>query len=497
MRAFVGWVPTVTGRLSFSRVGDAQSGDRAICNNTATVDRDGFLFGSHTRTSHDGPFPAFIMRWMGRVPDVHYLVSMRVDEAMLPVQALKQQSDDPKQAPVNLELDREGALTGEIVFFSLGKALPRPIGEKMQRLRQLAREGRAPSCTQVKRREKRDQAEAIIGEIWDELKAGFGRQEKLPAFGRVHVRLLRTGQCEMLVDEDDLHTTRAVKVAQSVALAGGILDRQHQAFQVATAAAARQCFFFLRDLAHRHYHHHPNSDLLTTTYAWALDEDEHWRRETQYGLVRLAISERRRDTAETFKRALGIIAYAEAFQKHLCGWLSQFDAPPVRSPLGFAYDFASLRASIDASLKVRELKDNQRRQTFLFVFGFVVTCLGLVVAGLRTLDEPPDSAAPFITTVAFLTAYPVQSLVGAAILASALDLAFLRVSLRPPYLDGWTGGLGRAVEAVMGSLMWRRVSRGAAYAAGILIIAAVVSGALAIAAWAYREAFHLVTPPAG
>jgi hypothetical protein len=165
--------------------------------------------------------------------------------------------------------------------------------------------------------------------------------------------------------------------------------------------------------------------------------------------------------------------------------------------LGFAYDFASLRASIDASLKVRELKDNQRRQTFLFVFGFVVTCLGLVVAGLRTLDEPPDSAAPFITTVAFLTAYPVQSLVGAAILASALDLAFLRVSLRPPYLDGWTGGLGRAVEAVMGSLMWRRVSRGAAYAAGILIIAAVVSGALAIAAWAYREAFHLVTPPAG
>jgi len=493
MRVFVGWVPTVTGRLSFSRIGDADFGDRTICNNTATVDGDGFLFGSHTRTSHDGPLPAWVMRRLGRVPDVHYLVSLRVAEAALPVQAPKGQADDPLQSPVNSETDKEGALAGEIVFFSKGKALPKSVQDHLTSLREIAREGRAPSCNQAKRRQNRDRGEELIGEIWNDLTGRFAKRQKLPGFGRLKIRVLRTGQCEIQVEEKDLFTTGAVKASQTIALQEGTLDTSTESFQSAAAAAARQCFFFMRDLAHRHYHHHMNSDLLTTTYLWSLETDEHWRRETQYGLVRLAISERRRDTAETFKQTLGIIAYAEAFQRHLCGWLSQFNAPPVRSPLAFAYDFAALRASIDASLKVREQKDGQRRQSLLFAFGFVVTCLGLIVSGFRTSSTVPPSAAAFVSGVSFLARYPIQSLIGAAIFAGAVDLAFLRVSLRPPILDGWNGGLGRAVEAVMGSLMWRRASRSAAFFVGMLMILAVIAAAITVAAYAYRFAFALFT----
>lgn len=493
MRAFVGWTPTVTGRLSFSRVGDAQAGDRTICNNTATITGDGFLFGSQTRTSRDGPFPPFVMRRLGRTPDTHYLVNLRVAEALLPVTAPKAQVEDPDKTPVNLERDLEGALVGEVVFFSKGKFLPNSVDEQITTLRSLARDGRAPSCDQVRRREKRDAAERVISEIWADLKGRFARQEKLPGFGRVQIRLLRTGQCEVMVEEADLYTTREVKAAQLLGVQGGAPDYQASGFQTAAAAAARQCFFFIRDLAHRHYHHDAHSDLLTTTYAWSLETDEHWRRETQYGLVRLAISERRRDTAETFKRALGIIAYAEAFQKHLCGWVSQFDAQPMRSSLAFAYDFASLRGSIDASLKVRELKDGQRRQSFLFVFGFVVTCLGIVVTGLRSLDEPPVSAQGFANSIGVLTNFPVQALLAAALFAYVLDLAFLRVALRPPYLQGWTGGLGRAVEAVMGSLMWRHFSRGFAFGVGLILIVLVTLGAFAVTGVAFAKLFELLT----
>ncbi len=493
MQVFVGWVPTVTGRLSFSRIGDADLGDRTICNNTATVDGDGFLFGSHTRTSHDGPLPAIVMRLLGRVPDVHYLVSLRVAEAVLPVQALKSQAEDPTKAPVNMEADREGALSGEIVFFSKGKALPSTIKERLTALRRIAREGRAPSCNQANRRQKHVQGEKLISEIWADLRDRFAKRQKLPGFGRLKIRLLRTGQCEVQVDEKDLFTTAAVKTAQTIAHQEGTLDTSTESFQSAAAAAARQSFFFVRDLAHRHYHHHVNSDLLTTTYLWSLESDEHWRRETQYGLVRLAISERRRDTAETFKQTLGIIAYAEAFQRHLCGWLSQFDGPPVRSPLAFSYDFAALRSSIDASLKVREQKDGQRRQSLLFVFAFVVTCLGLIVSGLRAQTPVPESAKPFIAGVTFLTDYPIQSLAAAAIFAGAVDLAFLRMSLRPPILAGWNGGLGRAVEAVMGSLMWRNASRGFAYFVGMVLIALVVAAAAVVAGLAYHLAFTFFT----
>lgn len=491
MRVFVGWTPTVTGRLSFSRVGDAHAGDRTICNNTATEAGDGFLFGSQTRTSRDGPFPALIMRWLGRTPDTHYLVNLRVAEAQLPVTAPKAQADDPTKSPVNLERDHEGALVGDVIFFSKGRFLPKSVETGITALRTLAREGRAPSCDQAKRRMKRDAGARLFGEIWSDLTDRFAKQEKLPGFGRVGIRLLRTGQCEVLVEETDLYTSREVKAAQALRALGGTPDLQSAGFQVASAAAARQCFFFMRDLAHRHYHHDPHSDLLTTTYAWSLENDEHWRRETQYGLVRLAIAERRRDTAETFKRALGIIAYAEAFQKHLCGWAARFDAPPVRSSLAFAYDFASLRASIDASLKVRELKDGQRRQSFIFVFGFMVTCLGLVATGLRAHQPQPASAAGFVQALATLTAYPWQALAAAALFAFILDLSFLRVALRPPYLQGWTGGLGRAVEAVMGSLMWRHVSRGLAFLAGLLLLALVTLGAGAVAYLAFSQLFHL------
>lgn len=493
MRVFVGWVPTVTGRLSFSRIGDAHTGDRTVCNNTATLNGDGFLFGSETRTSRDGPFPAAVMRRIGRVPDVLYITRLKVAAADLPVQAPKAQTDDPCSAPVTLEHDQEGALEGEVMFFSWGKALPKSLRSKVSKLKALASEGRAPGCSQVDRLNKYKSFHSLSDEIWADLTNRFAAGEKLPGFGKIQVRLLRTGQCEITVRRDSLYTTRSMKSAHKVSIKTGRLVVDDDAMSLASASAARQSFFFIRDLAHRHYHHHPDSDLLTTTYSWSIDDDEHWRRETQYGLVRLAISERRRDTAETFKRSLGIIAYAEAFQRHLCGWISQSHSQPIRSPLGFAYDFSALRSSIDASLKVRELRDTQRRQTLIFVFGFVITCLGILITSIRIIDPPPETASEFRNFLKLMVSHPLLSLFVAAILAWAIDLTFMGISLRPRILGGWPGGLGRAVEAVMGSLMWRKVDRAAAFTAGLTMLVVITLSAAWVAFTAYREAFQWLT----
>ena len=57
----------------------------------------------------------------------------------------------------------------------------------------------------------------------------------------------------------------------------------------------------------------------------------------------------------------------------------------VRSKWGFAYDFASIRSSMDASPKVRELRDSQLRQTLLFSFGFVFSICPLLFSWVHPL----------------------------------------------------------------------------------------------------------------
>ena len=491
MPSFVGWVPTITGRLSFSRIGDGHKGDRSICNHTSTVDRRGFLFGSETRVSRDGPLPAFVMQWFGRRPAVHFITVLEVARAQFPCHSSEPITGDPEKAPVVLQDDAEGALIGTVTFFSTGLSLPPKAREVLDDFHQLAREGRSPRCSPAERAKKFQTGKQASDKLWDDLTRAFFAPELTPGFGRVRIELRRTGECRLSVDENDLFTTAGAKRAQR---SGNVSAEEHKPpLAIAAASAARQTFFFMRDLAHHHYHHDAHSDLLTTTYGWAPDQDEIWRRETQYGLVRMAIAARRQDTAKKFKQALGVIAYAEAFQKHLCGWV---DNPTGirRSRWGFAYDFAALRQSIDASLKVRELKDAQQRQTCVFVFGFVVTCLGLVLSGLHSQTPAPQSATLFINLVNSITAHPLRSLAGSAVAAWAFDLAFIHLSLSPPFLHGWIGGLSRFTEAVMGSAMsWLKKAR-LAYALGVAVILLTIAlaaiGSCLAYYWAYRSIGH-------
>lgn len=215
-------------------------------------------------------------------------------------------------------------------------------------------------------------------------------------FGKVHVRLVRTGQCTITVDPTHLFTIETIKRAQAGEAA---LWKAHEAeIYEECRSVAEQCFFVIRDLTHQHYHHEKSSDLLTTVTDWDENNDEDWRRETQYGLMRMAIALRRNDTAQHYRQALGVIAYADAFQKHLCGWYTAGKGVVAASAVRFQYDFAALRSSIDASLKVRELKDANARARLFFAFGTLVTALTLIVPAFRgttpDVSDVPLGGAP-------------------------------------------------------------------------------------------------------
>ena len=77
---------------------------------------------------------------------------------------------------------------------------------------------------------------------------------------------------------------------------------------------ASQMFYFLRDITHNHQHHESSSDTIIDIFECSKVENR-WKKETQYALYRSVISFRRAGTVSHLIRSLGIIAYARAFQR--------------------------------------------------------------------------------------------------------------------------------------------------------------------------------------
>lgn len=75
-------------------------------------------------------------------------------------------------------------------------------------------------------------------------------------------------------------------------------------------------YYFVRDMAHRHRHHAKGSDSLLPVVEATPTDDTTWRRETSYNLSRAIIEARRDDDLVEHKRAIGIAAYAGAYQDH-------------------------------------------------------------------------------------------------------------------------------------------------------------------------------------
>lgn len=510
MATFAGWSPCITGRLSFSQFGKLVKRGN-VCNR-ASADYGGYVFGVVERTSQDGPLPAWMLRLFGQVPDTLYLFAFKVEEGDLPYErdhcdpldiepcadADGGASGDGKPGPcVVLRHDARAKLSGEILFLSKGKqAKNEKIKSILKAFNHNVAAGRVTAEVQEGAEEAAgylDSARALLENLRQHLVADARGDKPTPAFGYAQAAIWRTGQVRIGIRNENLFTGEAVRGWQAERESGEWIEPDGyllDVFNEEVEQRSRQIFFTIRDMAHQHYHHDPQSDLLTTAYSWSQSDDEKWRRETQYGLVRMAIALRRRDTAESFKRALGILAYADAFQRHMCGWVEAEPGKTKDCELRFAYDFTALRASIDASLKVRELRDAQSKQTLLFCFGVFITTLGIIVTGLRSA-EVPVSAEFFADWLKAVTAQPLIWLVIAWCVAWAIDAAFIRLALRPVIFSRWIGGLSRFIDSTMGSIH-SVFPRWFAYGSGLVIVASIVTLAVVASFFAGLGAMKLI-----
>lgn len=170
-------------------------------------------------------------------------------------------------------------------------------------------------------------------------------------------------------------------------------------------AVPPHAYYFVKDVTHRHYHHDPESDQLlllsrlhpVTKTAEHEENELRWRRETLWGLARIIAQFRRKKDLDDYKRARGILAYADAFQSSLA---RIWRAPDIETPLEphdrlFQYDFTHTKASVQSLEDVAAWRQNGLMQFVAVYVGIFLSSLALWAAAVEIrpiLCQPPGAS---------------------------------------------------------------------------------------------------------
>jgi hypothetical protein len=337
---FAGWVPTTSGHLSFSVVGRRLRPSACCFNNLETAGRADVLgvAVAQKRVNRDAAAP---LRWLGRrfgpvvrrrwpqsklrdwLPEGHVYYFFLLAE---PRPALTPYFD--KAGKLQHRPDARGALKGSVFFLAEGKTLA-------DRRRRSAAARRLSDMVHAYNLNP-----PILGQDWLACLRSEFRSE---AGAAVDFTLYRTGELRMN--------------APLTPYKPGAEDPSEQRLSL-----ARHIYYFIKDCAHQHHHHRPQDDQLLPLIPVddpGLKADGHWRRQILWALTK-AVGQFRRDKEHVKRRqALGVIAYAEAFQVTLAR---------IRRPAGkkrhvvddslATFTFTQQRASIEVSKEV----DSWRRQ---------------------------------------------------------------------------------------------------------------------------------------
>jgi hypothetical protein len=73
-----------------------------------------------------------------------------------------------------------------------------------------------------------------------------------------------------------------------------------------------QLFFFVKDISHRHQHHHPKTDTILDVYR---KDHPHWQDEMLRSLYKKVLDFKRSRNEWVYSSALGVLSYIKAFKK--------------------------------------------------------------------------------------------------------------------------------------------------------------------------------------
>jgi hypothetical protein len=329
--SYAGWVPNVGSHLSFSLIGSRTGTDvrRFSCRKTLPTRIARTVCALQRRVVDDYLFPPWIMKWVR--PDIaqdwllvggtdEIDVAMGIKTPDVPPPSLSDRLHRrPLKTPEKVVLtarDEQGVLVGRIYV------IPHELNAAARKIQTAMLADVRGKLTKA----SRSQGEESI--IWE-----IERQVIAASPGRVVVNfaLMRTGEVRIWFEEK-----RA-----------GLNEHEHDYI-------ARQAYFFIKDMTHRHFHHHPVEDQITPLTSFDTSDaascrnaEIGWRRETLWSLARYAEKRMGSERLNELREAVGMLAYADAFQKTLLDHLRDAVNPLKYIPNSavYGYDFAHIRES--------------------------------------------------------------------------------------------------------------------------------------------------------
>lgn len=339
---FRSWLPTVSGRLSFSSFGHSVHPNPTRYTNRAAGD-ERFLVCSQRRVGIDAVLP-FASALAGviwdREGDFIYV-------ALCKAIAL---SDRPQEALVGNVF---------IVQRKIAWSEARQIVDSLHR--HLAyyseREGHGPLGQYVER-----EWENCLREL-----------ERMCSFS-VKVEICRSGRTTIEVADVDLERTDRPSLGDSVPAKERLAHR-----------LAAQIFYFLRDIGHHHQHHDPSTDTIVDLVRFDGTDDFGWREQVLYNIYRTIIQYKRNPQNKEFHACLGLLAYASTFQA-----VSKLElGESVARQLPFFHDIG-LERSLQSSQAVNQLASERTSQRNAVLQNIILWVVGIVISVIGLLQVTKD-----------------------------------------------------------------------------------------------------------
>lgn len=344
-----GWIPTVTGRLSFTHFGNCGSPQTRDVNRADPHKR--YLLVYQTRNTSDILLP--FRKHLGEM-----LLQLRGELQFVCIAETK-----------DLHPDRQTLLVGSIYIIDRKNIWPRSVRATIVRVRDKLRDytytADSPSIEEYFA-ETVQEGNTICSEN---------------CFFQAVFSLHRNGVVDITVNS-------SMETAQtSPQLPKLPAHRKH-----VEHILAAQLFFFLKDIGHRHQHHDSRTDTIVDLYNISdAGNDLTWRLSTLYSIYRRIISNKRTQSVNAYFSSLGLLAYAKAF-KHIC---KEQLPRQLHHRLPPFYDEAleeSVRASeldMEYRSNTRQERSEKRRNINIAAFGLTLAVLGLLsLTGLK-IDAPP------------------------------------------------------------------------------------------------------------
>ena len=360
VKKFKGWIPTVSGRLSFSVVGSTGHTSPAIYANVAD-EQHRYIICYQKRWLLDGPilnlFPLFL-----KEPIARHVQNLEGSFWFLCI------------AKAPNDIDSDDPMEGSLFLFTK-KLWKGDVENNVKQVQEKLNKYRT------------EKPGASLGAFFEESYASLTKKAVTSSKYGLQFKLYRSGVATLTAGELEEGGT-AISSESSI------------------HSLASQLYFFLKDITHRHQHHDPSTDIPIDLLEVKSDKDNHWCSQTLRVLYRQILRFKQFHSERVFNCSLGLLAYAKSFKQITGAYFTDGAkvCPDIHED--------ALKDSIDAINSSVDIKNNDKRRgaesfrnILLFLFGFFVSFVALIGVSktrVSTIDPWLESVATFVLLNPFI-----------------------------------------------------------------------------------------------